>query len=183
VRFRQRAAVAREVEAALRGVTLDGGRELVGRVLPREELHPGPYRGRFPDLTIELCDVDGYAPVCLPSRASGPVVERLEAHELLGRKGRSMPGCHAPEGILIVAGGHAPGAASPAFIEDVAPLVCRILGVPAAPWFERRDAVVARGKPGAAAGYGFPNSRDRAYTLAEQRTVAARLQRLGYLEE
>jgi predicted AlkP superfamily phosphohydrolase/phosphomutase len=183
VRFRERESVAREVEAALREVVLEGGHELVGRVLRREEVHPGPYRARFPDLTIELCDVDGYAPVCLPSRASGPVVDRLAAHELLGRKGRSMPGCHAPEGILIVAGGPAPRDQAPAFIEDVAPLVCGILGVPAAPWFERRDTAIERGKPRSAARYGFPNPRDRAYTLAQQRTVAARLQRLGYLEE
>ena len=175
VRFREREAVARDVEAALRRVTLDDGGPLVDRVLLREEVHRGPHRRRFPDLVVELRDVLGYAPVCLPSRAPGPAVERLAEGELLGRKGRSMPGCHARLGMLIVAGG---GTArrdlSGAAIEDVAPLVCEILGVPGAPWY---------GKPIPGPGYGFQIPRDRAYTLAEQRTVATRLRSLGYLEE
>jgi predicted AlkP superfamily phosphohydrolase/phosphomutase len=181
VRFRDREAVAREVEAALGAVALEDGRRIVDRVVPREEEHPGPHRGRFPDLTVLLRDVDGYAPVCLPSRATGPIVAHLAPHELLGRKGRSMPGCHAPDGILIAAGPIAPRAAEPAFIEDVAPMICRILDVPAAPWFARRDA--SGGRPDEVPAHGFPISRDRSYTLAEQRAVATRLQRLGYLED
>lgn len=172
LRYREREAVARDVEAALERLAFEDGRRLVERVVRREELHAGPHRARFPDLVVELRDVHGYAPVCLPSRASGPVVERLAARDLLGRKGRSMPGCHAPDGILVVAGPGQPRGDRPASIEQIAPLACALLGVPPAPWFG--------GAPG---GGGFPNPHDRAYTLAEQRAVAARLQRLGYLEE
>jgi predicted AlkP superfamily phosphohydrolase/phosphomutase len=182
VRFRDREAVARDVEAALARIALDDGSPLVDRVLRRDEVHPGPLRGRFPDLVVELRDAGGYAPVCLPSRAPGPAVGRLAGRELLGRKGRSMPGCHAPFGMLIAAGAGERRDLAGAGIEDVAPLVCELLGVPAAPWFGRRDAQepgVGRARRGA----GLAARSDRAYTLAEQRTVAARLRRLGYLEE
>jgi predicted AlkP superfamily phosphohydrolase/phosphomutase len=175
VRFRDREAVAREVEAALGRLTLDDGVPLVDRVLLREEVHRGAHRRRFPDMVVELRDVHGYAPVCLPSRAPGPTLTRLAAEDLLGRKGRSMPGCHAPMGMLIVAGGRATSRdLSNASIEDVASIVCELVGVPEAPWF---------GKPIPRPGNDFRFSRDRAYTLAEQRTVASRLRRLGYLEE
>jgi len=91
-----------------------------------------------------------------------------------------MPGCHAAAGILIAAGPgteelHLEGAA----IEEVAPLVCRLLGVPPAPWFERR---AEEGRERSAHGR-VPPGIARAYTLSQERAVAARLRGLGYLEE
>lgn len=178
VPHRERAAVAREVAAALGAVRLDDGRPLVDRVIRREEIHRGPHRRLFPDLTVELRGIDGYAPVCLPSPGPGPALRRLAAGELLGRKGRSMPGCHAPEGILIAA---VPGAAQPdvrgAAIEGVAPLVCSLLGVPPAPWFARPAEGAREG------GAGLARRSGGAYSPAEERVVAARLRGLGYLEE
>jgi predicted AlkP superfamily phosphohydrolase/phosphomutase len=181
VRFRDRAALARDVEAALAAAATESGEPLVARVVPREEAHLGPRRAIFPDLAIALSDLRGYAPVCLPSRGPGPIVSRLAAGELLGRKGRSMPGCHAPDGILIAAGGNVPPPPAAPLIEEVAPLICRTLGVPPAPWFARRDAARADAAEGGPRD--SRTARDRGYTLAEQRAVAARLQRLGYLEE
>ena len=99
VRFRDREAVLRAAADCLADLTLDDGRALVRRAIPREELHAGPLAHRFPDLVIELDEVDGHTPVCLPSEGrSGPAVSRLAGDELLGRKGRSMPGCHTPFG-------------------------------------------------------------------------------------
>jgi predicted AlkP superfamily phosphohydrolase/phosphomutase len=166
VPYRMRGAVAADVEGALSRLRLEDGRPLVERVLRREELHTGPHARRFPDLTVLLRDVDGYTPACLPSRGPGPSVTRLEGAALIGRKGRSMPGCHAPNGILVVA---LPGAEPPAIpgvgIEGVAKLACDLLRVPGL------DAA-----PVAC-------TSASAYTLAEERAVAARLRGLGYLEE
>ncbi len=169
VPYRERAAVAAEVEGALRRLALEDGRPVVDRVIPREELHRGPHARLFPDLTVVLRDVDGYAPACLPSRGPGLAVRRLAPDERVGRKGRSMPGCHGPLGVLVVArpGGGAPDVRGLA-IHDVAGLACDLLGAPRAPWL---------------AGCGSATAAFSRYTLAEERAVAGRLRGLGYLEE
>jgi predicted AlkP superfamily phosphohydrolase/phosphomutase len=180
VPYRERAAVARDVATALRTLALEDGLLLVDGVALREDVHRGPQRRRLPDIAVVLRDVDGHTPVCLPSRGPGPSARRLQGDELLGRKGRSMPGCHAGEGILIaVRPDSAPPSIAGAAIEDVAVLACDLLGVARASWFVRRDAVVCAARPGDSRA----SSRESAYSLAEERAIAARLRGLGYLEE
>jgi predicted AlkP superfamily phosphohydrolase/phosphomutase len=163
------------------------GEPLIKSVIPRADIpsHRGLWAHRFPDLTIELHRPGGYTPVCLPSEGQpGPVVEQLRGSALLGRKGRSLPGGHVPEGILLVAGPSVePGPAEDAELHDVASMVAALAGVPGAPWFEGRPR---RGLPFAQpladelplppAGGAGP------YNALEERVVAERLRRLGYLE-
>ncbi|HUT77117.1 MAG TPA: alkaline phosphatase family protein, partial [Polyangia bacterium] len=188
VRFRDREAVAREVEAALLDLRLDDGTPLVRAVHRREDLHHGPAAHLFPDLIVEPEPVVGFTPVFLPSRGrAGPVALRLAPEELLGRKGRSMPGCHTRFGVLAVAGpGIAPGAIAGARLPDATAVVAALAGVPAAPWFE---GSVPRSLPGLrpiAGETGAPpwtGGPARAYNPAEERAVAGRLRELGYLED
>ncbi len=183
----EREEVCREVERAARDVLAPDGEPVVKRVIRRDDLHRGPYSHIFPDVVLELHPVDGHLPVCLPSAGrAGDVVTRLEGTELLGRKGRSLPGCHTPDGVLIVVGeGARAGGSTTARLEDVAPVVSALAGTPGAPWFEGSPL---HGLPhGAAHPEGeAPGSRaDRAetsYTPDEERAIAERLRLLGYLE-
>jgi predicted AlkP superfamily phosphohydrolase/phosphomutase len=188
VRFRDREAVAREVETALSDLRLDDGTPLVRAVHRREDLHRGAAAHLFPDLIVEPEPAAGFTPVFLPSRGrTGPVVERLAPEELLGRKGRSMPGCHTRCGVLAVAGpGIAPGAIEGARLPDATAVVADLTGVPAAPWFE---GGIPRGLPGfrplagGAVAPPWTGGPARAYNPAEERAVARRLRDLGYLED
>jgi len=172
-------AVTSRVREALMDLRLPGGRRLVSRVLTRAEIHGGPMADRFPDLTVVLEPVDGHTPACLPSRGvSGPPVTRLAPKDRLGRKGRSLPGCHTPAGVLIVSGR---GAGTVSVGEDlglggIAGLACDLLGVPSPP---RGD----RDRPDPIPDDRVPTSGGRYYTADQERMVAERLRRLGYLEE
>jgi len=158
---------------------------LVARVIRRDEIHAGPFAHLFPDLVLELGSVAGYRPVCLPSRGCpGEVVTKLSGADLLGRKGRSLPGCHSPDGVLFVAGDGVPaGLGIRARLEDVAPVVAALAGVPGAPWFE---GTPPRGLPAGPVGPAGSAAHDRrvpaSYTQSEERAVAERLRLLGYLE-
>ncbi len=194
----ERDEVCREIERAAAAVGGPDGRPLIERVIRREDLHSGPMAHLFPDLVLELRLLGGHRPVCLPSGGrTGPVVTRLKGRDLLGRKGRSLPGCHTPEGVLLVAGeGVEAGSRIRAGLEDVAPVVAALAGVPAAAWFEGepppelpvlRDALLreeaARGErrsPGRGAAPG--SEAGSGYSDEEERAIAERLRLLGYLE-
>jgi predicted AlkP superfamily phosphohydrolase/phosphomutase len=83
------------------------GEPVVERVIAREELFHGAFTERAPDLVLQLALSSGYSYNLMPSagapRGSG-AFRRLEPHEYLGRKGRSLPGSHRPHGLFIAAG-------------------------------------------------------------------------------
>lgn len=146
---------------------LPGGGPVVARARRREEVHPGPFCARAPDVVVELADDAGYglSLVATPwSRDRVDALRRLEEHELAGGRGRGMNGTHRPHGIWIA---HGPGAqacltgAAPA-LRDVAPALLGALGVGAEADSAERPA--------------------RPYTPEEEERVAARLRALGYLE-
>jgi len=188
LRHRDRAGTLATVEHAAAKLRDPAGRSLVRRVVPREELHQGPLLKLFPDIVLELEEPDGYAPVCLPSRGRpGPIVSRLAGADLLGRKGRSLPGRHTRDGILIAHGPDARsgGSIRGAKIEDVATVITALTGVPRARWFEGRvpegiDWLTATNRANIADG--VAPTPARAYDPAEERVVAERLRRLGYLD-
>jgi predicted AlkP superfamily phosphohydrolase/phosphomutase len=184
VRARDRRFVADEVRSCLVGLRDDQGRRLVHDVIPREELHRGPLANLLPDLWIELETLDGYEPVCLPSSTSnGQVVRRLLEQERLGRKGRSLPGCHSPYGLFALrAEGVCPGRRDDMGLEDAAPTLVRALGLPRAPWFEG-SAVFDLGDLSAQGPAPVSLPRPSPYAPDEERAIAGRLRRLGYLEE
>jgi predicted AlkP superfamily phosphohydrolase/phosphomutase len=186
--YRNRENAALAVEKAAMALTSPDGYPLVKRVIRREDLHRGPYAHLFADLSIEFHRPNGYAPVCLPSRGTpGEPVSLLKGAQLLGRKGRSLPGCHTPHGILIATGQNIPVNTNiSANIIDVAPLVTALAGVPKAPWFEGNEVIdlpqvqdrIKKSYPEDTQ----PASSVPGYSPSEERIVAERLKRLGYLE-
>ena len=89
-------------------------------VIPRENLFEGPHLERAPDLLLDLHLDHGYSynlmPSALPKEASTapwrrnrgagrpPVFRKLSKAEYLGKKGRSLPGSHRPQGFMALAG-------------------------------------------------------------------------------
>jgi predicted AlkP superfamily phosphohydrolase/phosphomutase len=188
LRHRDRDRAASAVERTFADLRDPDGRGLVRRVIPREEIHRGPFAHLFPDLVVELEEHDGYAPVCLPSRGrSGPIVTRLTGADLLGRKGRSLPGRHSRDGILIARGDRVPrgGRIDGARVEDVASVISALAGAPEASWFEGRIprglTRLAMARP-AEMDDGLAPTSNRAYDRSEERVVAERLRKLGYLD-
>lgn len=193
VRPGDRDDLTRAVTELTEKVVAPDGTRLIARVIRREEVHTGPLAHLFPDLLLELGQPGGYTPACLPSYGRpGEVVSRLAGKDLLGRKGRSLPGCHTEQGVLIVADGAGAnrvergGVVKGARLEDVAPVVVALAGdgLPAAPWFA---GAPPEGLPGpAGADPGAPAARqargETAYEAADERVIAERLRRLGYLE-
>ncbi len=80
---------------------------VVRRVYRRNELFDGPFVERAPDLLLDLNLDNGYSYNLMPS-TSGPndgrAWRKLTDEEKLGRKGRSLPGSHRPQGFLAMAG-------------------------------------------------------------------------------
>ena len=185
----EREHTMRLVEQALQNFKEPEGETLVARVVRREEIHAGPHVERYPDLILELTTGGVYQPVLLPSKGhSGPLVTRLTQSEHLGRKGRSLPGCHTRQGILAVRG---TGVTTPtienADLHDVASIVCGLLGAKAGDWFESKPLT---GLPTAVCGSTTVSRDDHSaspviepYTQDEEHIVAERLKRLGYLDD
>lgn len=98
-------ATARAVESALLALRDPWtGASVVRAVHRREALYEGEYVSRAPDLILELELDAGYSYGVAPSRGSGPVFERLDRHDHVGRKGRSLPGSHRERGLFVAAG-------------------------------------------------------------------------------
>jgi predicted AlkP superfamily phosphohydrolase/phosphomutase len=102
------ATVRREVSDALLALRDPWtGAPVVAAVHPREELFRGPLVSRAPDLLLELHLDRGYSWNVMPSAGAPPpagAFRRLGREELLGRKGRSLPGSHRPRGFYCAAG-------------------------------------------------------------------------------
>lgn len=83
------------------------GAPVVAAVHRREELFDGPFTERAPDLLLELHLDRGYSYNVMPSASAPPGTgpfRRLAPDEWLGRKGRSLPGSHRPNGFFAAAG-------------------------------------------------------------------------------
>lgn len=103
-----RACLVRELEALFDGLRDPWtGERVVDRVWPREALFQGPWVERAPDLLLELSLASGYSYNLMPSASAadgGGAFRRLQPHEYLGRKGRSLPGSHRPHGLFVASG-------------------------------------------------------------------------------
>ena len=106
---------------------------------------------------------------------------------MLGRKGRSMPGCHTPDGILLLSGPGVPDAQiEGARIPDVPMLICAATNSPAAPWFEGTSPCgfmeLPEQKKADRTNDLVSKETTRSYTRTQEKVVAERLRRLGYFE-
>lgn len=99
-------------------------RPVVAAVHRREQLFQGPFVERAPDLLLELRLDRGYSYNLMPSAGPGPLWQRLSPDQYLGRKGRSLPGSHRAQGLMIAAGPRIRGRGQLALgIEDTSALM------------------------------------------------------------
>ena len=171
-------AVRGRVIDALTAWRLPSGQPVVAWALRREEVHPGQFCERAPDIVLELALDAGYGLSLVPtpwSRGGGPQgariasVRQLDAAEGAGGRGRGMNGTHRSLGIWIAVGPGRESLGAPERLQEVAPWLARAMGLA---WDAPQTA--ARG-PG--------SGRDAvAYDETEETMVAERLRALGYLE-
>jgi predicted AlkP superfamily phosphohydrolase/phosphomutase len=156
------------------------GRKVIKKAFLREELYQGPYVDAAPDILFQL--EPGY--LATHTSASGDFVQDVSS------EGR---GCHATEGIIVVAGPHiAQGRAiAEAHIIDLAPTILHVMGLPVpksmdgkvlselfTPQFQEECPVT------------FEESRSReepksdkgVYNMEEEALIEERLRGLGYLD-
>lgn len=148
--------------------------DAVARAWPRGGLYDGPFAQRAPDIVLELALENGYSHSCLRSRG-GPPFRRIAPGEYLGGKERGMTGNHRPAGVLLLS---EPARAERARLEDVAPTVLGVLGVPGPPMEGR--ALLGGGDEAAA--MCAAQRGESPYSPEEQAEIEARLRALGYFE-
>jgi predicted AlkP superfamily phosphohydrolase/phosphomutase len=178
--------VRRDVEAALLALRDPWtGEAVVSAVHRREDLFEGPYLDRAPDLVVDLTLDRGYSYNLMPS-SSGPeggaLFRRLAEGELLGRKGRSLPGSHRLHGLYVASGPRveATGEIASHIADATATLLARMdVAVPPemigrVRWDMLRS--VGRFQP-------LPTAQVRSPERAPDRSrVEARLRALGYVD-
>ena len=162
------------VIAALLDWKLEGGEPVVAAARRREDVYPGPFRERAPDIVVELALERGYGLSLVPTPwdEAGGSVRRLREDELAGGRGRGMNGTHRPDGVFVACAGQEPAApgevtvgAPPRSLVDVGPWLLERMGIPWEP-----------------AEHGDDLAPGLSYTAREDALVAERLRALGYLE-
>jgi len=165
VKFRDIPRIQQRIEDGASRWRHANGTPVIAAIHPRAALHDGPLAHRFPDFILQLSNVNGYQPVCLSSRGHpGPSLSRLSPDEYGGRKGCSMPGGHGPSGIFACSRADV---AMPGSLHEATSIVCRLAGAPP--------------MENGASPLSVPTTTG--YTAREEQIVAARLRRLGYLED
>jgi predicted AlkP superfamily phosphohydrolase/phosphomutase len=162
---------------ALAAWRLPSGNPVVARALRREEVHPGPFCERAPDIVVELALDSGHGLSLVPtpwseggSQGEGiPSVRVLPPEACAGGRGRGMNGTHRSRGIWIATGRGTEGTRAPSNLAGVAPWLARVMGLAWAPPIGAR-ADVEGGRLAIA------------YDEEEEAMVAERLRALGYLE-
>ena len=101
-------AVRDRLIAQLLDWRLPNGQAVVASARRREEVHPGPFMERAPDIVVELALDQGYGLSLVPTpwregetTGSPPSIQKLEGDALAGGRGRGMNGTHRQDGIFI----------------------------------------------------------------------------------
>ena len=150
---------------------LPSGDPVVARALRREDVHPGPYVERAPDIVVELALDGGYGLSLVPTPwaegggqgAGIPALRTLAIEDAAGGRGRGMNGTHRNEGIWISVGPGTQDQEAPARLTQAAPWIARAMGLD---WTSSEST----------------GQEPVAYQESEQAMVAERLRALGYLE-
>ena len=160
---------------------------LVAKIHRRDQLPPGPYLERFPDLLLEPALLGGHRPSFLSSDGPGPVVVRRPPEACNGRKGQGMPGVHRRRGIAWLSGPGVPARPMPVLkIAEAGALVYALMGLEAprgagcvalpewlAAWLEPSTACLPSAEPA---------QEPEVYGKAGRLAVAQRLRDMGYLD-
>ena len=126
---------------------------------------------------------DGYTYNVLPSAGPGETLRKLEADELLGRKGRSMPGSHRPFGLFVAAGPSVQAVGEiEAKIADASATMLVRMGCAVPEELAGRVLFEALRETEAAAGLALPNAEVLAPDIRDEGSVARRLRALGYID-
>ena len=179
-----REATVRRVEQALKALVDPwNGQPVVDTVWRREELYDGPHLDRAPDLLLRLHLREGYSYNVQPSGGPGPVFERLEASDHLGKKGRSLQGSHRERGLLVTDGPSvAPVGEIDAHIADAAATLLARMGVAVPPEASGRVLWEALGETAGASDELPEVDTRRAPRAGDEREVEKRLRALGYVD-
>jgi predicted AlkP superfamily phosphohydrolase/phosphomutase len=156
------------------------GRKVIKRAFLREEIYEGPYVEAAPHILFQL--EPGY--LATHTSASGDFVQDVSS------EGK---GCHAMEGILVVAGPHvAEGRAiAEAHIVDLAPTILHIMGLPVPNGMDGRvlsELFTPAFQEGHPITFEEGESKEevefeeRVYSPEEEAHIEERLRGLGYLE-
>ena len=170
-------AVRERVLKELQAWRLPSGKPVIARALRREEVHPGRFGERAPDIVIELALDDGYglSLVATPwaegagNGAGIPSLRVLKAADRAGGRGRGMNGTHRNDGIWIATGRGPEELDPPERLDRVAPWLAAAMGL-------------AWDNPGVSDSGTAPERAAIAYDDEEEAMVAERLRALGYLE-
>lgn len=133
---RREEAILRVRAALLQARDPWNGQRVVSAVHRREALFEGPWLSRAPDLLVDLELDDGYSYNLMPSASAAADCgswRKLDATEHIGKKGRSLPGSHRPEGFFAMSGPRvrAAGRIESHIADATASLLARLeLGVP-----------------------------------------------------
>ena len=156
------------------------GRELVGRVLYREEVYHGPYLEEAPDLILLPADERDKFYGLADFGANG-VVQPMYRYS----------GMHRDHGLLIMTGPcvRAGGQILGASIVDLAPTILYAMGVPVPEDMDGRVLLEAfaepstheRPQPNPVSATEVLRDEEASYTLAEASEIERRLRRMGYL--
>jgi predicted AlkP superfamily phosphohydrolase/phosphomutase len=133
---RREEAILRVRAALLQARDPWNGQRVFSAVHRREALFEGPWLSRAPDLLVDLELDDGYSYNLMPSASAAADCgswRKLDASEHIGKKGRSLPGSHRPEGFFAMSGPRvrAAGRIESHIADATASLLARLeLGVP-----------------------------------------------------
>jgi predicted AlkP superfamily phosphohydrolase/phosphomutase len=159
----------------------ESGQPIVARASRREDLFEGPYVDDIPDILLEL-----HPSYTGGSALHGSLVTALPLDEL-----SAYSGSHSPDGLFVFNG---PGVRrghwlEGAHIQDLAPTLMHIMGLPVASWMDGRVLLdlfeLAAARPVDYAEYDLLAS-DRSsvgLTVEEEDAIRAQLAGLGYLRE
>ena len=156
------------------------GQPIVARASRREDLFEGPYVDDIPDILLELQPAYTGGPAL-----QGNLVEPLPLAEL-----SAYSGSHTPDGLFVFSG---PGVRrgqwlARAHIQDLAPTLLHIMGLPVASWMDGRVLDVfepTASRPVAYAEYDvvLPDKSGARLTAEEEDAIRAQLAGLGYLRD
>lgn len=159
----------------------DSGQPIVARASRREDLFEGPYVEDIPDILLEL-----HPAYTGGSALHGKLITPLPREEL-----SAYSGSHSPTGLFVLSG---PGVRSGhwldgAAIQDLAPTLLHVMGLPVASWMDGQVLQdlfePATLRPTTYAEYdvatGDPNSPG--LSAADEEAIRAQLAGLGYLRD
>jgi predicted AlkP superfamily phosphohydrolase/phosphomutase len=178
-----RGAAIRELSSLLLDWRVEG-RQVIQKVIPREQAMSGPATEGAPDLYLDLALEEGFSATLLPSGRvpRGTLSRRLAPEEWVGGKGLGMNGSHRPEGVFLL---HGPGVRPGRVEANVADVMPTLLSLTRQPIPLHCDGKVLHhallDPEEHREALSFIPPTPRLFTDREDNAIRKKLERLGYL--